>query len=119
MLLCSSDANELAATCHRVLVMRKGVMVAELSGEVATRYVGRLFAQLGASVVRVVDRGGEPLASPLFAAWLDEGKRLVGEPKGDSNASYLFGGRSDCAWYFPVGREGCCSTGCWTGAFAR
>jgi crotonobetainyl-CoA:carnitine CoA-transferase CaiB-like acyl-CoA transferase len=57
-----------------------GIAVAELSGEVATRYVGRLFAQLGASVVRVVDRGGEPLASPLFAAWLDEGKRLVGEP---------------------------------------
>ncbi|HTX48201.1 MAG TPA: CoA transferase [Caulobacteraceae bacterium] len=57
-----------------------GIAVAELSGEVATRYVGRLFAQLGATVVRVADAGGEPLATPLFAAWLDEGKRLVGAP---------------------------------------
>ena len=36
VLLCSSDANELAATCHRVLVMRKGVVVAELNGEQVT-----------------------------------------------------------------------------------
>jgi len=56
-----------------------GIAVAELGGEIATRYVGRLFAQHGAKVVRVADAGGEPLA-PLFAAWLDEGKRLVGEP---------------------------------------
>ena len=54
--------------------------MAELSGEVATRYVGRLFAQLGAMVMRVADRNVEPLAEPMFAAWLDEGKRLTATP---------------------------------------
>jgi crotonobetainyl-CoA:carnitine CoA-transferase CaiB-like acyl-CoA transferase len=52
-----------------------GIGVAELSGEIATRYCGRLFAQLGASVWRVE---GRPSAiDPTYAAWLDEGKTIV------------------------------------------
>ena len=49
-----------------------GVAVVETPGEVATRYCGRLFAQLGARVWRVTDSA--PI-DPLFAAWLDEGKQ--------------------------------------------
>src|SRR5215831_20953005 len=52
-----------------------GIAVVELSGEIATRYCARLFAQHGAQVWRVA-AGPEPL-DPLFAAWLDEGKTLV------------------------------------------
>jgi ribose transport system ATP-binding protein len=36
VLICSSDAGELAATCHRVLVMRHGVVAAELTGDAMT-----------------------------------------------------------------------------------
>jgi crotonobetainyl-CoA:carnitine CoA-transferase CaiB-like acyl-CoA transferase len=52
-----------------------GIGVAELSGEIATRYCGRLFAQLGASVWRAAS---PPSAlDATYAAWLDEGKTLV------------------------------------------
>ena len=57
-----------------------GICVAELSGEVATRYVGRLFAQLGATVVRVAGSETGPSLAPLFGRWLDQGKRLVDDP---------------------------------------
>jgi crotonobetainyl-CoA:carnitine CoA-transferase CaiB-like acyl-CoA transferase len=52
-----------------------GISVAELSGEIATRYCGRLFAQLGALVWRVdaPDAG----LDPTYAAWLDQGKVIV------------------------------------------
>jgi ribose transport system ATP-binding protein len=36
VLICSSDASELVATCHRVLVMRHGVVAAELAGDDVT-----------------------------------------------------------------------------------
>ena len=36
VLVSSSDASELAATCHRVLVMRHGVAAAELTGDAVT-----------------------------------------------------------------------------------
>ena len=52
-----------------------GIAVVELSGEIATRYCARLFAQYGAQVWRVA-AGPEPL-DPLFAAWLDDGKTLT------------------------------------------
>src|SRR5579864_3059510 len=52
-----------------------GIGVAELSGEIATRYLGRLFARAGASVWRV--DAPEPLDS-AYAAWLDQGKIHTG-----------------------------------------
>src|SRR5581483_8264999 len=52
-----------------------GIGVVETEGEVATRYAGRLFAQLGASVWRV-GAGPEPL-DRLYAAWLDERKETA------------------------------------------
>ena len=52
-----------------------GIAVAELSGDVAVRYCGRLFSRLGASVARVrTDASG---ISDDFAAWLDQGKQFV------------------------------------------
>lgn len=36
VIVCSSDAGELVATCHRVLVMRSGTVVAELAGDTLT-----------------------------------------------------------------------------------
>jgi crotonobetainyl-CoA:carnitine CoA-transferase CaiB-like acyl-CoA transferase len=54
-----------------------GIGVAELSGEIATRYCARLFAQLGASVWRV--DALSPALDPSFAAWLDEGKSIVAD----------------------------------------
>ena len=48
-----------------------GIGVVELGDAVAVRYCGRLFAQLGASVVRV---GGDDPVAPEFAAWLDADK---------------------------------------------
>ena len=53
-----------------------GIAVVELSGEIATRYCARLFAQHGARVWRV--GGGRETLDPPFAAWLDEGKAIVG-----------------------------------------
>ena len=53
-----------------------GIGVAELSGDVAVRYCGRLFSRLGAAVVRV--RADSADISDDFAAWLDQGKQLAG-----------------------------------------
>ena len=53
-----------------------GIGVAELGGDIAVRYCGRLFARLGATVVRASD-GGAPIDSHL-AEWLDQGKQTVG-----------------------------------------
>ena len=55
-----------------------GVAVAEIGGDVAVRYCGRLFAQHGASVTRA--GGGEAL-DPRFGAWLDQGKRHAASPE--------------------------------------
>ena len=49
--------------------------VIEASGEVATRYCGRLLSVLGAEVVRLA--GAAPDPEPLFGGWLDEGKALA------------------------------------------
>ncbi|HXQ12636.1 MAG TPA: CoA transferase [Caulobacteraceae bacterium] len=54
-----------------------GIGVAELSGEIATRYCARLFAQLGASVWRV--DAPSPALDPTYAAWLDQGKAIVAD----------------------------------------
>lgn len=54
-----------------------GIAVAELGGEIATRYCARLFAQLGADVWRADDASGG--LDPLFAAWLDQGKQVVAD----------------------------------------
>jgi crotonobetainyl-CoA:carnitine CoA-transferase CaiB-like acyl-CoA transferase len=51
-----------------------GIGVAELSAGVAVRYCGRLFARLGATVVRA---GGQHDVEPPFAEWLDQGKQVV------------------------------------------
>ncbi|HLI65877.1 MAG TPA: CoA transferase [Caulobacteraceae bacterium] len=50
-----------------------GLKVVETPGGLATRYCARLFAVLGAEVVRVQD-DSEAQPDPLFAAWLDQGK---------------------------------------------
>lgn len=59
-----------------------GRVVLEVSGDVATRYSGKLFAEHGADVVqaytpdnRHIGRGG--VASQAYAAWLDAGKRRM------------------------------------------
>src|SRR5579871_3911427 len=52
-----------------------GIGVAELSGEIAVRYCGRLFAQLGAQVWRVESPG--PRVDPGYGDWLDQGKAIV------------------------------------------
>jgi len=53
-----------------------GIAVAELSDGVAIRYCGRLFSRLGARVIRAKpDSAG---INEDFAAWLDQGKQLVG-----------------------------------------
>jgi len=54
-----------------------GIAVAELGGEIATRYCAGLFARLGASVWRAAD-AADPL-DPLFGKWLDRGKHLVAD----------------------------------------
>lgn len=60
-----------------------GIGIAELSGEIATRYLGRLFAQAGASVWRVA---APELLDPSYAAWLDQGKVIVGGADAALNA---------------------------------
>jgi len=55
-----------------------GIAIAEIGGEVATRYCARLFAQLGAEVWRAA---GEDGSSDLYGAWLDQDKRVVATPE--------------------------------------
>src|SRR6185312_14517448 len=55
-----------------------GIAIAEIGGEVATRYCARLFAQLGAEVWRAA---GEDGSSALYGAWLDQDKRVVATPE--------------------------------------
>ena len=61
-----------------------GLRVVEAGGEVATRYCGRLLAQLGASVVQVGDRSNAEVCQPgaagrAFNAWLDDKKTVVAD----------------------------------------
>ncbi|MCW5761532.1 MAG: CoA transferase, partial [Phenylobacterium sp.] len=72
----------------------EGLTVVEASRGVATRYCGRLFARLGATVVRmaggddtVIGYGGA--AGEAYGRWLDEGK-AAGEP---SSADLVIGGQ--------------------------
>ena len=51
------------------------IAVAELSGEIATRYCARLFALLGAEVWRAADAG--ETSDPVYGRWLDQEKQLV------------------------------------------
>ncbi|HEY1427050.1 MAG TPA: CoA transferase [Caulobacteraceae bacterium] len=55
-----------------------GIAVAEIGGGVATRYCARLFAVLGAEVWRADSEGG---VSPIYGAWLDQGKHAVATPE--------------------------------------
>ena len=55
-----------------------GIAIAEIGGEVATRYCARLFAVLGADVWRAGDDKG---VSAEYAAWLDQGKHAVATPE--------------------------------------
>jgi crotonobetainyl-CoA:carnitine CoA-transferase CaiB-like acyl-CoA transferase len=57
----------------------KGLRVLEASGDVAVRYCGRLFAQLGAEVLTVIDADDARIgfageAGRAFGRWLDQGK---------------------------------------------
>jgi crotonobetainyl-CoA:carnitine CoA-transferase CaiB-like acyl-CoA transferase len=60
----------------------EGLRILELSGDVATRYCGRLFAASGADVTRVVTNDDAGLsytgeAGRAFGLWLDQRKRRV------------------------------------------
>jgi crotonobetainyl-CoA:carnitine CoA-transferase CaiB-like acyl-CoA transferase len=57
-----------------------GLRVLEASGDVAVRYCGRLFAQLGAEVSTAIERDDRRLgfageAGLAYGRWLDQGKR--------------------------------------------
>jgi crotonobetainyl-CoA:carnitine CoA-transferase CaiB-like acyl-CoA transferase len=55
-----------------------GIAIAEIGGEVATRYCARLFALLGSDVWRAEGDGGD---DALYGAWLDQGKQVVASPE--------------------------------------
>ena len=55
-----------------------GIAVAEIGGEVATRYCARLFALMGADVWRA---GCDEAVSPLYGAWLDQAKQIIATPE--------------------------------------
>jgi crotonobetainyl-CoA:carnitine CoA-transferase CaiB-like acyl-CoA transferase len=86
-----------------------GLRVVEAQGEIATRYVGRLFSGLGASVVQIGERFSESVAQPgkagrAFNTWLDQGKRVVPDLetamatlKGASDKSLVIAGQSPVA----------------------
>jgi crotonobetainyl-CoA:carnitine CoA-transferase CaiB-like acyl-CoA transferase len=57
-----------------------GLRVLEIGGDVAVRYCGRLFAQMGAAVVRA---GAAAEDAAPFEAWLDQGKSRAGEGRFD------------------------------------
>jgi crotonobetainyl-CoA:carnitine CoA-transferase CaiB-like acyl-CoA transferase len=56
-----------------------GIAIAEIGGEVATRYCARLFALMGADVWRAEADNGA--VSALYGAWLDQQKQLVATPE--------------------------------------
>ncbi|MFL5202023.1 MAG: CoA transferase, partial [Microvirga sp.] len=67
--------------------MLAGLTVVEASRGVAVRYCGRLFAQLGATVIRADggdDRGigYAGAAGEAYGRWLDQGK-VAAAPEGD------------------------------------
>src|SRR5215470_406805 len=56
-----------------------GLRILEASGDVAVRYSGRLFAQLGAEVLTVIDADDAQIgfageAGRAYGRWLDQGK---------------------------------------------
>lgn len=60
----------------------EGLKILEASGEVAVRYCGRLFAQLGADVATAGQRGDAHIGyagelGRAYGRWLDQGKREV------------------------------------------
>jgi crotonobetainyl-CoA:carnitine CoA-transferase CaiB-like acyl-CoA transferase len=60
-----------------------GLSILEASGEVAVRYCGRLFAQLGAAVTTATDADDTRIgfageAGRAYGRWLDQGKARVG-----------------------------------------
>ncbi len=65
-----------------------GLSILEASGQVAVRYCGRLFAQLGADVATLIaedDRriGFAGEAGEAYGRWLDQGKRRVSAAEAD------------------------------------
>src|SRR4051812_18532828 len=72
--------------------------VLEASGEVAVRYVGRLFARLGARVDRVVrgdDRqiGYAGAKGEAYGRWLDQGKRRLTAAPTSGRYDLVIGGQ--------------------------
>ena len=69
-----------------------GLRILEQSGDVASRYCGRLFAASGATVVRVRRSGDEAIgyagqAGAAYGAWLDQGKTIV-DSVGDAEGAF-------------------------------
>ena len=66
----------------------QGLRILEVSGEVAVRYCGRLFAQLGAEVTSLIPVAGDVrlgyagAAGEAYGRWLDAGKRRADGPDG-------------------------------------
>src|SRR5689334_22851701 len=59
-----------------------GLRVLQASGDVAVRYCGRLFAQLGAEVMSAIDSDDARIgfageAGRAYGRWLDEGKAAI------------------------------------------
>ncbi|MBV8684882.1 MAG: hypothetical protein JO111_18560, partial [Caulobacteraceae bacterium] len=64
----------------------EGLRVLEIGDDVAVRYLGRLFAAMGAEVVRIAPAEGrigcDGEAGLAYGRWLDEGKRIAPAPDG-------------------------------------
>ena len=82
-------AGQLAAMVENARPLA-GIAVAEIGGEVATRYCARLFALMGADVWRA---GGAGSVSPIYGAWLDQAKQVVASPDGGSGRAGCVGHR--------------------------
>jgi crotonobetainyl-CoA:carnitine CoA-transferase CaiB-like acyl-CoA transferase len=80
----------------------EGLRVLEHSGDVATRYCGRLFAAWGAHVVRVgptddtrLGYAGE--AGRAYGAWLDQRKTVVGDAAAEGPFDLIIAGQDSGA----------------------
>ncbi|HEV2531413.1 CaiB/BaiF CoA-transferase family protein [Phenylobacterium sp.] len=97
----AAEQGDILTTAARPL---QGLRILEASGDVAVRYCGRLFAQLGAEVAGAGGRddGRIGYAGELgeaYGRWLDAGKRALGDDEGWSGFDLVIAGqdRADVA----------------------
>ncbi|MCC6719560.1 MAG: CoA transferase [Acetobacteraceae bacterium] len=75
------------------------LVVVEASGDVATRYCGKLFAAHGARVIQAHHPDNSRLAyggasAPAYATWLDHGKELAGTLRADLAVDLVIAGQA-------------------------